>query len=397
MSFNFRGTHRDLNMKYIHQNKNWTKFKWDVHLIAPRLGEARNRQGRLMGRMESLGFPLRDEARLKTLTMDIVKTSEIEGDLLDARKVRSSIARRLALKVGGLVPSDRHVDGIVDMILDATTNFNKPLSKNRLLAWHSCLFPSGYSGMKKIKTGKWRDDKTGPMTVVSGSMGKERVHFEAPAAERLPSEINFFLKWFNENQDIDPVIKSGIAHLWFVTLHPFDDGNGRIARAIADMLLARSDNSRDRFYSMSVQIRKDRDSYYKILEKTQKTAGNRLSGTDITAWLEWFLLCLIRALKTTEITLSDVFKKAKFWETHPEKAFNERQRLMINRLFDGFEGKLTSSKWAKLAKCSQDTALRDILDLIKKGVLVKDPGGGRSTSYSFKNPSSPRELGYSEE
>ena len=375
--------YRGIAMQYIHQIKNWTDFKWDVRSIAPLLGEVRNRQGRLMGRMEAFGLSIRSEATLKTLTLDIAKSSEIEGEILDTQEVRSSVARKLGMDIGGLVPSNRHVDGIVEMILDATLNFNKPLTKDRLCGWLTCLFPSGRSGMQKISTGGWRDDKHGPMTVISGAMGRERIHFTAPSADRLASEMKKFLKWFNLSQEIDPVIKSGIAHLWFITLHPFDDGNGRIARAISDMQLARSDNSRERFYSMSVQIRKDRKSYYEVLEKIQKNVQPSKEGVHITIWLEWFLKCLNRALKTTELTLADVFKQARFREAHPSGSMNERQNLMIDRLFEGFRGKLTSSKWAKITKCSQDTALRDILDLIEKGILVKDTAGGRSTHYSI--------------
>jgi len=372
-------------MKYIHQLKNWPKFTWDIKTIASLLGTVRNRQGRLIGRMEAFGFPLRSDAVLKTLTLDIVKSSEIEGEILDPEKVRSSIARKLGMDVGGLVSSDRHVDGIVEMMLDATSNFDKPLTKDRLYGWHASLFPGGRSGMRKIKIGAWRDDKLGPMMVVSGHVGRECVHFEAPEAKRLNKEMKDFLKWFNASEEMDSVIKAGISHLWFVTLHPFDDGNGRIARAIADMQLTRADGSRDRFYSMSVQIRQDRNAYYDILEKMQKNVQITKEGIDITAWLEWFLVCLNRALDITERTLADVFRKARFWESHPTGSMNERQRIMINKLFDDFKGKLTSSKWAKLTKCSHDTALRDILDLVKKGVLVKDPAGGRSTSYSLKD------------
>ncbi|MFH1836906.1 MAG: Fic family protein [Candidatus Omnitrophota bacterium] len=372
-------------MKYIYQLKNWPKFTWDLTTIASLLGTVRNRQGRLIGRMEALGFPLRSEAVLKTLTLDIVKSSEIEGEILDPQKVRSSIARKLGMDIGGLTSSDRHVDGIVEMILDATSNFDKPLTKNRLHGWHASLFPTGRSGMRKIKAGSWRGDDLGPMMVVSGPIGRERVHFEAPKAKRLNGEMKDFLKWFNASKEMDSVIKAGIAHLWFVTLHPFDDGNGRIARAIADMQLARADNSQERFYSMSVQIRQDRNAYYDILEKTQKNVQNTKAGINITAWLEWFLVCLNRALNITELTLADVFRKSRFWESHPSGSMNERQCVMVNKLFDDFQGKLTSSKWAKITKCSQDTALRDILDLVEKGVLVKDPAGGRSTSYSLND------------
>jgi len=349
------------------------------------LGDVRNRQGRLLGRMEAMGFSLRREALLQTLTLDVLKSSEIEGEILDRSQVRSSIARRLGMKIGGLVPSDRHVDGVVEMMLDATQNFNKPLTKDRMFGWQASLFPTGHSGMHKIVVGAWRDDSHGPMRVVSGAVGRERVHFEAPGAKCLDGEMKNFLTWFTDSADLDPVIKAGIAHLWFVTLHPFEDGNGRIARAITDMQLARADDSRERFYSMSVQIRQERNAYYDILEKTQKNTDVSKTGITITPWLEWFLTCLNRTLAATESILAGVFKKARFWEAHSGGSINERQRVMINKMFDGFEGKLTSSKWAKITKCSQDTAFRDILDLIEKGILTKDSAGGRSTSYSL-NP-----------
>jgi Fic family protein len=371
-------------MKYIHELDNWPIFTWEHEKIASFLGAVRNRQGRLIGRMESLGFSLRSEAILETLTLNVLKSSEIEGDILSPDQVRSSIARKLGLNIGGLIPSDRHVDGVVEMMLDATQNFNKPLTKDRLFGWHASLFPAGRSGMHKITVGDWRTDKRGPMTVVSGPLGHERVHFEAPAANRLNREMTSFLGWFNAKDNTDLVLKAAIAHLWFITLHPFDDGNGRIARAVADMQLTRSDGSRERFYSMSVQILKERAAYYDILEKTQKTTDDSKNGINITSWLEWFLTCLDRSLETTETTLSGVLKKARFWESQASGILNERQKLMINKLFEGFQGKLTSSKWAKLTKCSQDTALRDILDLVKKGILIKDLAGGRSTSYSLK-------------
>ncbi len=373
-------------MRYIYQLAIWPKFIWDHEKIEGLLGPVRNRQGRLMGRMEALGFPLQTEALLQTLTLDVIKSSEIEGEILDAREVRSSIARRLGLNVAGLIPSDRNVDGVVEMMLDATQNFSKPLLKKRLLAWHASLFPGGQSGMHEIKTGAWRDDRHGPMQVVSGPIGYEKVHYEAPAAQHLEREMKNFLNWFNNTLEMDPVIKAGIAHLWFVTIHPFDDGNGRIARAIADMQLARADGSAQRFYSMSARIRKERKTYYDILEVTQKETQRktRSTGIDITVWLEWFLGCLDRAVDLTETTLENVFKKARFWELHPAESMNERQRKILNRLFENFEGKLTTSKWAKITKCSQDTAHRDILELLEKGILVKAPAGGRSTSYSLK-------------
>lgn len=342
--------------------------------------------------MEALGFSLRSQATLQTLTLDVLKSSEIEGEILDPAQVRSSIARRLGIDTGGLVPSDRHVDGVVEMMLDATQNYDQPLTQDRMFGWHAGLFPAGYSGIHKIIAGAWRDDSRGPMQVVSGPVGREKIHYEAPEAGRLKKEMKEFLAWFNRpgplaagvTRDTDPVLKAGIAHLWFVTIHPFDDGNGRIARAVADMLLARADGSRERFYSMSTQIRLERDAYYDVLEQTQKNIYSTKDGIDITAWLVWFLNCLNRAIDTTENTLSDVLKKTRFWDSHTAESFNERQKTMINKLLDGFEGKLTSSKWAKIAKCSQDTAHRDILDLVEKGVLVKDPAGGRSTSYSLK-------------
>jgi Fic family protein len=373
-------------MRYIHQLDDWPKFTWKHGSIAALLGAVRNRQGRLTGRMEAIGFPLRSEALLQTLTLDVIKSSEIEGDVLDPKQVRSSIARRLGMDIGGSVATDRHVDGVVEMMLDATQNFDKPITKERLFGWHACLFPAGHSGMRKITTGAWRDNSRGPMQVVSGAVGRERVHFEAPDAGRLGREMKNFLDWFNRSAEIDPVLKAGIAHLWFVTVHPFEDGNGRIARAITDMQLARADGSAQRFYSMSVQIRKERNVYYEILETIQKN-----TRMDITAWLEWFLACLDRSLSLTESTLADVFRKARFWELHPSESLNERQRIMINRLFDGFEGALTSSKWAKITKCSQDTSLRDILELVEKGILIKASAGGRSTSYLLREGEGERE------
>jgi Fic family protein len=327
--------------------------------------------------MEALGFNLRQEAMLQTLTADVLKSSEIEGEKLNAEQVRSSIARRLGMDIGALKPADRNVEGIVEMMLDATRSYDHPLTTDRLFSWHASLFPTGRSGMTKIRAGAWRDDRTGPMEVVSGPAGKERVYFQAPPAPRLAGEMKAFLKWFNAIADVDPVLKAGLAHLWFVTIHPFDDGNGRIARAIADMALARSENSPQRFYSMSAQIRQERGAYYDILEETQK-------GTlDITPWMEWFLGCLGRAIDGAQTTLSGVLAKARFWEAIAGVAINERQRIVLNRLLDGFEGKLTTSKYAKLANCSQDTALRDILPLVERGILVRNPEGGRSTSYAL--------------
>jgi len=362
---------------YIHELHDWPRFDWNRELLAEPLAAVRHRQGRLIGRMEALGFNLRQEAVLQTLTADVLKSSEIEGEKLNAEQVRSSIARRLGMDIGALKHADRNVEGIVEMMLDATRHYDQPLTAERLFSWHASLFPTGRSGMSKIRVGAWRDDSTGPMEVVSGPVGKEHVHFEAPAAARLDGEMKAFLDWFNRPPDIDEVLKAGLAHFWFVTIHPFDDGNGRIARAIADMVLARSENSPQRFYSMSAEIRQERAAYYDILEQTQK-------GTlDITPWMEWFLGCLGRAIDGAQTILSAVLAKARFWERIQGTSINERQRLVLNRLLDGLEGKITTSKYAKLAKCSQDTALRDILPLVESGILVRNPKGGRSTSYSL--------------
>ncbi len=363
---------------YIHEQPKWPAFRWDAERLSRLLVEVRHRQGRLIGRMEGLGFQLRTEAVLNSLTEEVLKSSEIEGEKLDRDQVRSSIARRLGIDIGGLTPADRDVEGVVEMMLDATQHYDQPLSADRLFDWHAALFPTGRSGMSKINVGAWRDDKKGPMQVVSGPIGKERVHYEAPVAGRLRGEMKKFLEWFEKANSTDLVLKAGVAHLWFVTIHPFDDGNGRIARAIADMVLARSERSPQRFYSMSAQIRQERKEYYEILESTQK------DDLDITRWLEWFLGCLSRAFDRAETILATVLSKARFWDRFTGTDFNERQRSMINRLLNGFEGKLTSSKWAKLEKCSQDTALRDIEDLIQKGAVTKDSAGGRSTSYSLR-------------
>ena len=363
--------------KYIHERPEWPAFYWDKDVLTDQLAAVRHRQGRLIGRMESLGFSLRDEAVLQTLTQDVLKSSEIEGEILDPDQVRSSIARRLGMDIAGLVPADRDVEGVVEMMLDATQKFHEPLTDERLFAWHASLFPTGRSGMTRIRVGKWRDDRAGTMQVVSGPLGKEKVHYEAPDAARLDHEMKLFLEWFNAEQDIDPVLGSGIAHFWFVSIHPFDDGNGRIARAIADMVLARSEGSSQRFYSMSAQIRQERDVYYKELEAAQKR------DLDITEWLRWYLDCLDRAIEGAEEILANVLKKARFWERHCNVMFNDRQKDILMRLLEGFKGNLTTSKYAKIEKCSQDTALRDIKELLELGILQKDAGGGRSTSYSL--------------
>lgn len=379
--------------QFIHQKSDWPNFTWKNDEIVNLLGEARNLQGRLIGKMESLGFDLRNEALLDTLTLDVLKSSEIEGEYLNPGQVRSSIARKLGMEIAGSVASDRNVDGVVEMMLDATQNCFQPLTPERLFNWHAALFPTGRSGMYKITVGDWRKDLNGPMQVVSGAMGKEKVHFQAPAAFIVEKEMHQFLDWFNDHSEIlrpngtrhhetnpiDLVIKAAIAHLWFVTIHPFEDGNGRITRALTDLLLAQSDKTNQRFYSMSAQIRIERKHYYELLEKTQK------GSLDVTEWLVWFLNCLINALKSTDATLLNVLFKADFWTKHAQTVINERQRKLLNRLLDGFDGKLTSSKWAKIAKCSKDTAIRDLNDLIDKNILKKDPAGGRSTNYELVN------------
>lgn len=362
---------------YIHALQDWPRFGWDRARLAELLAAVRHEQGRLIGHMQALGFSLRQEADLTTLIADVLKSSDIEGEKLDAEQIRSSIARRLGMDIGVLEPADRNVEGIVEVTLDATRHYDQPLTAERLCSWHAALFPTGRSGMNKIRIGVWRDDSTGPMQVVSGPVGKEHVRFEAPAAARLDAEMSAFLEWFNAHADIDLVLKAGLAHLWFVTIHPFDDGNGRIARAIADMVLARSENSPQRFYSMSAQIRQERAAYYDMLEQAQK-------GTmDVTFWMEWFFECLGRAIDGAQTILGAVLAKARFWEANAGVALNARQRLVLNRILDGFEGKLTTSKYAKLAKCSQDSALRDILALVERGILVRNPEGGRSTSYTL--------------
>ncbi|QKJ29243.1 Fic family protein [Mucilaginibacter mali] len=360
---------------YIHQSINWPNFKWKAEVILPVLGEVRHREGRIIGQMNALGFKIRESTLLDTLTRDVTKSSEIEGEMLNVIQVRSSIARRLGISIIDGVASSREVDGVVEMMLDATQKFDRPLTSERLFGWHDLLFPSGRSGMQKITVGKWRTAEAGPMQVVSGPMGREIVHFEAPEAERLTAEMEQFIRWINHNNTNDAVIKAAIAHLWFVTIHPFDDGNGRITRALTDMLLARADGIPERFYSMSAQILKERNDYYQLLEKTQK------GGMDITAWLLWFLKCLNRAMDHTEETIAGVTRRNEFWKKFQDVQLNERQRHMIVTLLDSFFGKLTSGKWAKMNKCSADTALRDIQDLINKGVLIKESPGGRSTNY----------------
>ena len=363
---------------YIHQKDDWPKFTWNNDEFVNLLSEARNLQGRLIGKMESLGFELRDEAFLETLTLDVLKSAEIEGELLNPEQVRSSIAQRLGLEFAGAIMSDRNVDGMVEMMIDATSNCFNPLTTERLFDWHAALFPMGRSGIFKITVADWRKDTSGQMQVVSGAAGREKVHFQAPDADLIEMEMNRFVKWFNEESKIDLVIKAAIAHLWFVTIHPFQDGNGRITRALTDMLLAKSDNSTQRFYSMSAQIRIERKEYYEILEKTQK------GDLNISEWIKWFLSCLINALIATDKILIRILLKADFWSRNSKTIINERQKKVLNKLLDGFEGKLTSMKWAKITKCSKDTAIRDINDLINKDILQKESAGGRSTNYELK-------------
>lgn len=360
--------------KYIYEYKNWTDFAWREADINALFGEVRNLQGKLIGRMNTLGFASKEEATLTTLTLDVLKSSEIEGEKLDYDQVRSSIARRLGINIAGLVKANRNVDGIVEMMLDATQNHRKQLTEKRLFGWHSALFPTGHSGMHKIDVGRYR---SGEMQIVSGAMGKEKIHYEAISTSKVKEEMKKFLNWFNGDDPIDPVLKAAIAHFWFIIIHPFDDGNGRIARAISDLMLARADGTTERYYSMSSQILIERKQYYEILQRVQHSSG------DITDWLDWFLHCLKNSILATEITLQKTLQKTEFWKIHENTEFNERQRLVLNKLFDGFDGKLKSSKWAKIAKCSPDSALRDIKDLIDKGILQQEKQGGRSTNYEL--------------
>lgn len=360
--------------KYIYQYDQWPRFTWKHDEINALLGTVRHLQGKILGQMEALGFKLKEEALLSTLTLDVLKSSEIEGELLNYDNVRSSIARKLGIENIGLSVADRNVEGVVEMMLNATQKFNEPLEQERIFGWHAALFPTGWSGMHRIEAGCYRH---GEMQIVSGPMGKEKVHFEAPSPKVVKHEMDIFLKWLNNEINIDAVLKAAIAHFWFIIIHPFDDGNGRIARAITDMLLARSEGSSQRFYSLSNQIFIEKKSYYKVLQEVQQSSG------DITEWLNWFLNCLHKALLTTEETLQHVIHKADFWDSHNTTILNNRQRLMLNKLLDGFEGKLKTSKWAKISKCSTDTALRDIQDLMEKGILKQETAGGRSTNYEL--------------
>ena len=360
--------------KYIYEYDKWPEFTWDDKKIVVTLGKVRHLQGKILGQMSVLGFSIKEETILSTLTLDVLKSSEIEGEFLNQEQVHSSIARRLGLEYSGFVHADRNVEGVVEMMLDATQRYDKALDHERIFGWHASLFPTGWSGMQRIDTGCYRN---GEMQVVSGPMGKEKIHFQAPSANVVKKEMNKFLDWFNTKTDIDGVLKAAIAHFWFIIIHPFDDGNGRIARALSDMLLARSEESSQRFYSLSNQVLTEKKKYYEVLQQVQHSSGN------ITDWLDWFLNCLYRALENTEETLKGVLIKANFWDKHKETTLNSRQRLILNKLFDGFDGKLKSSKWAKITKCSADTALRDIKDLIEKGILKQEESGGRSTNYEL--------------
>jgi Fic family protein len=360
--------------RYIYEYKSWPDFTWDDKRLSMLLGKVRHLQGKIFGQMRGLGFSIKEETMLSTLTLDVLKSSEIEGELLNYEQVRSSIARRLGLAYAGMVHVDRHVEGVVEMMLDATQRYDQPLDHERVFGWHAALFPTGWSGMHRITTGRYRN---GEMQIVSGPMGRERVHFQAPSPQVVEREMTVFLDWLNGESQVDEVIKAAIAHFWFIIIHPFDDGNGRIARAISDMLLARSESSSQRFYSLSNQILLEKKTYYAILQKVQHSSG------DITEWLDWFLSCLYRALLATEKMLERVIIKADFWDEHKETELNSRQRLMLNKLLDGLDGKLKSSKWGKIAKCSADTALRDIKDLIEKGILAQEDSGGRSTNYDL--------------
>lgn len=365
---------------YIWQDDDWPHWRYELSTLAGSLAEVSRAQGVLLGRLADVGLTLRDQASLAALTEDVVKTSEIEGELLSVDSVRSSIARRLGVNIGAVAPVDRHVEGVVEMVLDATTHAASPLTAERLFGWHAALFPTGYSGMSRIAVGRWRDDAAGPMQVVSGPQGRRRIHFQAPPADVLPAEMARFITWANEPHLVggEPaLIKAGLAHLWFVTLHPFDDGNGRIARAVGDLFLTRADGSPQRFYSLSAQIQRERQDYYDVLERTQK------GMLDVTGWLSWFLGTLGRAVTSAHAMLDAVLVKARFWQRWAGIPLNERQVKLLNRLLDGFEGKLTSSKWAAIANCSPDTALRDITQLLELGVLKKSPGGGRSTGYEL--------------
>ena len=372
-----RPHHPPRNPRYIWQLSDWPNLAYDVAALAAPLAQVHRAQGQLMGRMAALGMDQREQATLQVLTQEVIKTTEIEGERLSLDAVRSSIARRLGLDIGALAPSDRKVDGVVDVVLDATRHFDQPLTAERLFGWHAALFPTGYSGRVRITVAAWRTDASGPMEVVSGPVGREKVHFTAPPASTLPAQTGAFLKWFEAAPVGDALIKAGLAHLWLVTLHPFDDGNGRISRAVGDMALARAEGTGTRFYSFSAQIQRERKDYYDQLEATQK------GPLDVTPWLYWFLGCLLRAVEGADATLAGVLDKAQFWQRWAGIPMTERQTRVLNRVLDGMEGKLTNAKWASIGKCSADTALRDINYLLARGVLRRLEGGGRSTGYAL--------------
>jgi Fic family protein len=360
---------------FIHERSEWPHFRWQEEKVTPKLAHVRYLQGHLLGKMGELGFDIRQEASLEVLTSDVLKTSSIEGEILDPQSVRSSLAKKLGIEMVTIMPRDRYIDGVVDMLLDATRNYDNPLTQDRLFGWHALLFPTGRSGLKQIRVGAWRTEQEGPMQVVSGPIGREKVHFEAPEAQKVEGEMSSFLFWFNEEHTLDLVLKAGIAHLWFVTIHPFVDGNGRIGRALMDLLLTRSDQSKDRFYSMSAWIEKERAQYYDRLEWTQK------GDLDITEWLLWFLECLEHAIKGSETLLESTLRKSCLWKKASAHGLNGRQTKILNLMLGDFEGHLTTGKYAKIAKCSQDTALRDIKELLSYNLLQQNPEGGRSTSY----------------
>ncbi|MFI5443727.1 Fic family protein [Polaromonas sp. UC242_47] len=364
---------------YLWQRPDWPQWRWDATVLAAPLAQVHRAQGHLAGRMAELGLVQRDQATLQALTQEVITTSAIEGEALNLNAVRSSIARRLGVDIGALTPSDRHVDGVVDMVLDATQHYTRALTSERLFGWHAALFPTGYSGRLRIQVGAWRNDAAGPMQVVSGPVGREKVHYEAPPAQTLQHETTAFLDWFNAPVVGDALIHAGLAHLWLVTLHPFDDGNGRISRAVGDMALARAEGSAQRYYSLSAQIQRERKTYYDQLETTQR------GPLDVTPWLAWFLACLLRAVQGADDLLAGVLDKAQFWQRWAGTPMNERQTLVLNRVLDGMEGKLTNAKWAAIAKCSPDTALRDINGLLALGVLGKLEGGGRNTAYALQS------------
>jgi len=369
--------------QYIWQRSSWPEFRWDNASLLKALGISRFQQGSLLTQMKDLGFDVRQQARAEVLIEEALKTSEIEGEHLDPNAVRSSVARRLGLPTAGMIPkNNQQADGVVQILLDATQDFEQALTPERLFGWHAALFPTGYSGLHKIQVASWRDDRSGPMNVVSGPIGREKIHYEAPPAERLVNEMNRFFCWWEESRkEMDGLLRAGMAHLWFVAVHPFEDGNGRIARALTEMALAQDENLSIRYYSLSSQIMAEREGYYGILERTNNADG------DITDWMKWFLECMSRAILSSNELLTNVMLKARFWKHHAQTRLKERQIKVLNRLLDagpgGFEGGLTNRKYAGMAHVSRATAQRELADLVQKGVLRLNPGGGRSTSYDI--------------